>query len=223
MGNFKQHFDWAQGFLIIGLVFIIFLLTAYSKSPIVEWLGENAKIFAPFFLGTGIGAVAYVTVGKVFNDMFSYDIGPVRMAIVAIISAVIGYGITYAIVWSPWWKKLNSHWGMWHSITAGLLVSGILGIFFFYTWRALWGFILGIAFFLGYLTHLVCDQFYHDIRDKEWAEGNPRYAFKTLRNSWSWDPLILFVKYGPVQILGEYLSKDGEGVATVFNHKKKKD
>ncbi|MHA2297966.1 MAG: metal-dependent hydrolase [Candidatus Hodarchaeales archaeon] len=263
MGSFKQHVDWAQVVLQLGLGAIIFLLTAYplDATPIGEWLdanvsgvslfggiltavfvfligsvgpdidlptsriGKRLKIFGPPLIGLGIGAGMYVAVEKIldsFNLLESIKYDPFLVVIViSVISGLFGFLIAFIIIWSPWWKKMFEHWGMTHSLIGAIVLSTIVGLFFWATWRALWGAVLGISFFLGYMTHMICDQVYHDLRDKEWA-GKNRYAVKLLRNGWWWDPIIWFNNYGPLQIAGEIMSDDGQSAASVFSGAKRK-
>ncbi|MFW9992276.1 MAG: metal-dependent hydrolase [Candidatus Odinarchaeota archaeon] len=227
--------DWLGGqeryrlYAFPGILTAVFLFFIGSVAPDMDLpnsrIGKQMKMYGPLLIGMGIGASMYVATDKIlayYGLLESFNFDPLLLMIaVAIVSGFFGIIIAFIVIWSPWFRKMFTHWGMTHSLVAAVIFSTLIGLFFWATWQALWGVVLGIFFFMGYLTHMVCDQVYHDLRDKEWP-GENRYAVKILRNGWWFDPLILFNRFGPLQVAGEIMSDDGEGVGSVFTGGKKK-
>lgn len=111
--------------------------------------------------------------------------------LVAVGTTVLGIFIVYSAIFII--DKTSYHWGKVHSLGMALLASLAVWFISIVFWGFFWGFIIGLAYFAGYVNHLMCDQVYHELRAKNWS--SPRYALKLWSNKWSWDPFIILANF----------------------------
>ncbi len=164
MASFRTHISFG---IALGAA-SVFALVSYAVAP-VEW-----SVFILVALAVIVGAIS--------PDIDSDSGIPYRMtfaslsviagglaSIYAYVHApenyqvLIGYPITaMAVIWciiGPLFKKFTQHRGMAHSIPAamlaGLIVFSLAHIGGFDEWSS---FLVGLAFSLGYILHLVLDE-----------------------------------------------------------------
>lgn len=78
------------------------------------------------------------------------------------------------IKWFKPWHDRTTHWGHWHSIVAAILTSVPLFLVAWYFGELYWGLIFSGCWILGYIVHLLCDEYYHRTGGRSWN----RRAFK---------------------------------------------
>ena len=184
----------AAAFLALLTIPIVFIIGAVS--PDMELPKESretdiiGQYFFPILTGIAIGFAVYKGI-KIVLSTLSVTL-PVQYApvIIAIIAGIFGIILVFVIVFLT--DKYAMHWGHLHSVGAAILVSLLVMGSAMVFWGIPWGFLIGLSYFGGYLNHITCDQFYHDLRDKKWAGGPQRYALNLCLNRLLLDPLIIF-------------------------------
>jgi hypothetical protein len=212
MGSFKDHVTWALWSLDFILLFIIIIIVEYPNL-LVEWQNENSVSLIAI-----LGIPFLFVVGAIFPDIdlpkdnkvtrlvFRYFIPIFTMMsviyglnklypdlmfryffIVALLVIFIATTLMYLI------DSRSVHWGRIHSIFAGILFS-TGGFLLFAMWSGMngliWAFISALAFFLGYLSHLMCDEWHSLKKGTKWN----RRALKLWSNDWRFDPIIRIVR-----------------------------
>lgn len=114
---------------------------------------------------------------------------------IGVISGIIGLVIVFTAIFLT--DRYAVHWGAIHSVGAAFILSIPMYIgTFVWTQDAFSSLVVALAFFAGFMNHLVNDQIYHELRDKHWR--SPRYALKLWSNTWGWDPFIILAElYSP--------------------------
>lgn len=202
-------------FLALLTIPVVFIIGAISpdmdlpkESRETDFIGQY--IF-PILTGIAIGFAVYKGIKILLTDFgvtLPSQYAPVGIAITA---GIFGIILVFIIVFLT--DKYAMHWGHLHSIGAATLVSLVVMASAMVFWGIPWGFLIGLSYFGGYLNHITCDQVYHDIRDKKWAGGPQRYAFKLWSNHWWWDPLIIL----------DNLTGAGKNTNSIKPHRRQKD
>ncbi|MFW9928772.1 MAG: hypothetical protein ACFFD1_05240 [Candidatus Thorarchaeota archaeon] len=189
IGNNKLNF-WS--IMTLPALFIIGAI-----SPDVD-LPKEAKrtsflatIVFPIIISIAIGMVVYKGVILLIKQFPFLDVSGLTIYIVSILSASIGLVITISAILIG--DRKAKHWGRVHSIGFGFIISFIIFVITLVFWGIsgwVWAFLSGLTFFGGYMDHILCDQAYHELRDKQWKDK--RYALKLWSNNWKYDPFIIF-------------------------------
>jgi hypothetical protein len=152
MGNRKDHFMWSSFILAVGYAAIL------------------AVILGEYYVTILISTIFFI-VGSVMPDVDLPQDTWWRTLIFITIFPIAGYIIS----------KRAVHWGRVHSIGFGIILStSLLGVLLVLNFPIDSGIILATSFGLGFFSHLVIDQAYHDIRKKR---GKKR-ALKLWSNDW---------------------------------------
>jgi len=148
MGNYKQHLSWVKTEIIAGeSLIIIFLL----------WSIFDELSFR-YILAVISCGIAALLVGNVFPDI---DLNTSN------VSTKLKY--FFPVMHLNAWKQHTTHWGHWHSIIAGMTLSTLVGLLVKWVFGDdLLAIVIALMFCAGYINHLVCDQFYHELKGKHW-------------------------------------------------------
>lgn len=195
-------FDSAKGQLALFAVLlsIPFIFVIGAVSPDIDLFKDSweTRLFYQFFLpilfgfGIGIGVYRVIThglssVGFVSAELTNINSVPFITALCfGVAIACISFIFVYLL------DKKSVHWGFCHSIGFSFILSSIVFVALLGIWGSQYYLLVilqTLAYLTGYWNHLVCDQVYHELRDKHW--DNPRYALKIWSNSWTFDPFIV--------------------------------
>lgn len=140
MGTYYQHLLWAA------------VIIAFSYGLILALVLEEYHLTL-FFM------TLFYLLGAVMPDV---DLPRKRLLptiAITLLLPLVGYYLS----------KEATHWGHFHSVVGGLMLSSALA-----SWLLLGGlidvaFFISGAFFGGYLSHLVTDQLYHYYQGKTWS------------------------------------------------------
>ena len=195
-------FDTAKGqiALFAVLLSIPFIFTIGAVSPDIDLPKDSweTRLFFQFFLpilfgfGIGIGVYRIITHGLSSVGFVSAELSNIASAPFII---AVGFGVVVAFlsfIFVYLLDKKSVHWGFCHSIGFSFVLSGIVFIALLGIWGSQYYLLVilqTLAYLTGYWNHLICDQVYHELRDKHW--DNPRYALKIWSNSWNFDPFIV--------------------------------
>ncbi len=181
--------------LSIPFIFVIGAVSPDIDLPKDSW---ETRLFFQFFLpilfgfGIGIGVYRIITHGFSSTGFVSSELTNMSSLpfIVAVSFGVVVAFLSFIFVYLL--DKKSVHWGFCHSIGFSFILSGIVFIALLGIWGSQYYLLVllqSLAYLTGYWNHLICDQVYHEIRDKHW--DNPRYALKIWSNSWTFDPFII--------------------------------
>ncbi len=194
MANFSTHFSVAAGVALMGSTtyFSIHAVTA-EEAAILCVAGTLGGIL-PDVDSDYSRPLQIVFTGLYMVFVFSLLRGLPRLSILDTWLMLGGLYVLFRHALLPAFRKWTVHRGIFHSILAalffGLLASSLL--FWLYGFEPGFSWLTGVFVFVGYIAHLLLDEFYSVDFDNKRLKSSWGTAFK-LANAGNWRNTFLFL------------------------------